>query len=120
MIDALGPRASVSAHLLAVTARRTMHTVGGGAVAVRSGTCNFDFNEYLLAGVIWMLGWCMVLMGAIVWLPIWAIATFGLGVVFLHNLMDFLPAATGERLSQSALAPLWQILYFGGPIQMGT
>ena len=83
-------------------------------------TFNFNFNEYLLAGVIWMLGWCMVLMGAIIWLPMWAIATFGVSVIFLHNFIDLLPAATKEQLSQSALAPLWQILYFGGPIQLGT
>src|SRR5947208_6026489 len=82
-------------------------------------TFNFDFNEYLLAGVIWMLGWCMVLMGAIVWLPIWAIATFGVGMIFLHNLMTFLPAASSQQLSERTLAPLWQILYFGGPIQIG-
>jgi uncharacterized membrane protein len=82
-------------------------------------TFNFDFSEYLLAGVIWMLGWCMVLMGAIIWLPIWAIATFGVGLIFLHNLMDLLPATTNQQLSESTLAPLWQILYFGGPIQIG-
>jgi uncharacterized membrane protein len=83
-------------------------------------TFNFDFNEYLLAGVIWMLGWCMVLMAALVWLPTAAIGAFGVGVIALHNLMDFLPAATNQRLSESALAPLWQILYFGGPIQIGS
>ena len=82
-------------------------------------TFNFDFSEYLLAGVIWMLGWCMVLMAAIIWLPTWAIATFGVGMIFLHNLMDYLPATTSQQLPESALAPLWQILYFGGPIQLG-
>jgi uncharacterized membrane protein len=83
-------------------------------------TFNFDFNEYLLAGVIWMLGWCMVLMAALVWLPTAAIGAFGVAVIFLHNLMDFLPAATNQQLSESGLAPLWQILYFGGPIQTGS
>ena len=83
-------------------------------------TFNIDFGEYLLAGVIWMLGWCMVLMAAIIWLPTVGIAAFGLAVIFLHNLMDSLPASTGEQLSQSSLAWLWQILYFGGPIQLGA
>jgi uncharacterized membrane protein len=82
-------------------------------------TFNVDFGEYLLAGVIWMLGWCMVLMGAIIWLPTVAIAAFGVAVIFLHNLMDLLPQAVGTQLSESSLAPLWQILYFGGPIQLG-
>jgi uncharacterized membrane protein len=83
-------------------------------------TFNFDFHEFLLAGVIWMLGWCMVLMAALVWLPTAAIGAFGIAVIFLHNLMDFLPAATNQQLSESALAPLWQILYFGGPIRIGN
>src|SRR5580704_13999746 len=29
-------------------------------------TFNFDYQHYLLAGVIWALGWCMVLLAAII------------------------------------------------------
>jgi len=82
-------------------------------------TFNFDFGHYLLAGVIWMLGWCMVIMAAVIWLPTVAIAALGVGMIFLHNLMDFLPQTANQAVSESALAPLWQILYFGGPIQLG-
>jgi uncharacterized membrane protein len=82
-------------------------------------TFNFDFGHYLLAGVIWMLGWCMVLLAALIWLPIPAIGAFGVAVIVLHNLLDFLSPATGNTLQQSSLAWLWQILYFGGPIQLG-
>jgi uncharacterized membrane protein len=82
-------------------------------------TFNVDFGEYLLAGVIWMLGWCMVLLGALVWLPTLAIAVFGLAIIFLHNLLDFLPPAIGATLADGSLAGLWQILYFGGPLQLG-
>ena len=53
-------------------------------------TFNIDFGEYLLAGVIWMLGWCMVLLAGLIWLPTVAIAVFGVGVILLHNFMDFL------------------------------
>ena len=82
-------------------------------------TFNFEFGEYLLAGVIWMLGWCMVLLAALIWLPTRIIGAFGVAVIFLHNLMDFLPAATRTGLEQSSLSWLWQILYFGGPMQVG-
>jgi uncharacterized membrane protein len=82
-------------------------------------TFNFDFGHYLLAGVIWMLGWCMVLLAALVWLPIPAIGAFGIGVIAFHNLMDFMSDATRTALEQSSLNWLWQILYFGGPIQLG-
>ena len=37
-------------------------------------TFNFDFAHYLLAGIIWMIGWCMVIMAAAVYLPLPAIA----------------------------------------------
>ena len=82
-------------------------------------TFNLHFNEYLLAGVIWMLGWCMVIMAAVIWLPTVAIGVLGVAMIFLHNLMDFLPSASNQALPESTLAPLWQILYFGGPIQLG-
>jgi uncharacterized membrane protein len=82
-------------------------------------TFNFDFGQYLLAGVIWMLGWCMVLLAALIWLPIPVIGVFGVAVIALHNLMDFLPPTVGTALQQSSLSWLWQILYFGGPIQLG-
>lgn len=82
-------------------------------------TFNFNFGQYLLAGVIWMLGWCMVLLAAIIWLPTVGIAAFGVAVIFLHNLMDLLPPSMTEQLSQGSLAWFWQILYFGGFIQLG-
>lgn len=44
--------------------------------------------------VISALGACMVLMAGIVRLPMWAIASFGLGMIFLHNLLDGIKPAT--------------------------
>src|SRR5215471_19213434 len=38
-------------------------------------TFNFDFRHYLLAGVIWMLGWSMIALAGAVYLPRPAIAT---------------------------------------------
>jgi len=82
-------------------------------------TFNFHFGEYLLAGVIWMLGWCMVLLAGLIFLPITVIGVFGIAVIALHNLMDFISPAAGTALQESSLSWLWQILYFGGPIQLG-
>src|SRR3954471_9088385 len=81
-------------------------------------TFNFDFGHYLLAGVIWMLGWCMVLMAALVWLPTPVIGAFGVAMIVLHNLMDLVQIKE-DWLAQQSLGWLWQILYFGGPIQLG-
>ena len=81
-------------------------------------TFNLDFAHYVLAGVIWMLGWCMVLLAALIWLPTPAIGAFGVAVIAFHNLMDFLPTTARGALEESSLSWLWQILYFGGPIQL--
>src|SRR3954471_11981464 len=33
-------------------------------------TFNVDYSQFLLAGVIWMLGWCMVVLAAFIYLPV--------------------------------------------------
>jgi uncharacterized membrane protein len=85
-------------------------------------TFNFDFAHYLMAGVIWAIGWCMILLALLVRLPIRAVAAIGLIVIAGHNLLDPLLPRLIPGLSHESLAWLWKILYFGfygGPIQMG-
>ena len=48
-------------------------------------TFNFDFANYLLADVIWVIGWCMVLMAVPVRLSLPAVATVGVSIIALHN-----------------------------------
>jgi uncharacterized membrane protein len=48
-------------------------------------TFNLDFTHYLLAGVIWAIGWCMVLMAGLVKLPLPAVGGLGLAIIALHN-----------------------------------
>ena len=47
----------------------------------------FDFNG-LIMQVIWALGWCMVILAGLLWLPRRAIAAVGLLLVFGHNTLD--------------------------------
>ncbi len=81
-----------------------------------SWTFNFDYAHYILAGVIWMLGWCMVLMAAIIRMPMWGIATFGLATIFLQNLVGLAARALPESLHW-----LGTLLYSGagGEIVLG-
>jgi len=81
-------------------------------------TFNFDFANYMLAGVIWMIGWCMVLMSAIVYLPMKAIAAGSLSVILLHNVTDFFPDFR-SAISQGAFGWLGKIAYAGGAIPNG-
>src|SRR5262252_7304505 len=40
-------------------------------------TFNFDFAHYEMAGVLWVIGWCMILMAALVKLPLAITGTIG-------------------------------------------
>src|SRR6267378_527302 len=48
-------------------------------------TFNLDYGSFVLAGVIWMLGWCMVLLAGLIWIPTWAIGTVGLVIIFFQQ-----------------------------------
>jgi uncharacterized membrane protein len=75
-------------------------------------TFNLDYAHYILAGVIWMLGVCMVLLAALAWLPVAAVATFGLAMIAGHNVVDLLQPAQASRILQ--------FLYFGGVFRIGA
>src|SRR5216110_3281009 len=48
-------------------------------------TFNFDFSHYMLAGVIWVIGWCMILMAALVKLQPKTVGIIGAAMIALHN-----------------------------------
>jgi len=56
-------------------------------------TFNFDYAHFTLAGVIWMLGWCMVLLAALVQLPVPVVGMIGLAIIFAQQLFSHLPRA---------------------------
>ncbi len=82
-------------------------------------TFNFDVMNYNLAGVLWMIGWSMVALGALVWLPLTAIAAIGLLIVFAHNTVDPYVRTIGQAVGESPIRWLWQFLYFGGSVTLG-
>lgn len=84
-----------------------------------SWTFNFDYAHYVLAGVIWAIGWCMVLTAGMVWLPPRVAGVIGIVIIFGHNLVDPFRAQLIPVLRASPLAWIWQLLYFGGGIELG-
>jgi len=82
-------------------------------------TFNLDFAHYLLAGVIWMIGWCMVLMAAAVYLPTTAIGAIGVAIIALHNVSNFVFGPYGQSFGENGPNWLLKILYFGGVVQLG-
>lgn len=76
-------------------------------------TFNFDFAHYLLAGVIWMIGWCMIVMAALVRTPIAVNAVGGVAIIALHNIVDLFNGPLERAFGSNG--PNWflKILYFG-------
>jgi uncharacterized membrane protein len=99
----LGNRAALSRYL---ASRGALLIVLELTVIRLAWTFNLDFRHYLLAGVIWVIGWCMILMAAAVHLPTRAIGVVGVAIVALHNL---LPEAENPNW-------LLKVLYYGGEI----
>jgi len=77
-------------------------------------TFNPAHTTQQMAGVIWAIGWCMVLMALLVRLPLKVVGAIGIAIIAGHNLI---PAPVGDSVS-----PLLSILYYGmarGPIDLG-
>jgi len=76
-------------------------------------TFNFDFSHYLLAGVIWVIGWCMIIMSAMVKLRPRTVGIVGVVIIAVHN------AIMGPLMNAVPLGELWKVLYIGffnGPV----
>ncbi len=103
---------------------RFLLTRGAGLVLLEltvirlSWTFNLDYAHYVLAGVIWMIGVCLMLMAGLVWLPLSAILTFGLIVSAGHNATDSFMPRVLAALADSRVPLAWQVLYFG-PMPLG-
>src|SRR5947199_3528382 len=74
-----------------------------------------------MAGVIWVIGCCMILMAGLVKLPLKLFGALGLTVIGAHNLIPMSRLVAG--LEPNRLSGLWKIFYVGfyaGPIQLGA
>jgi len=70
---------------------------------------NFDFHR-VGAAVLWAIGWSMVVLSGLVFLPTWAVAIFGVSMIAWHNAFDAVqPDSWGQ------LGWLWIVLHKGGP-----
>jgi uncharacterized membrane protein len=61
---------------------------------------NFDYHLTMLM-VLWALGWAMIVLSVLVYLPAWAVTAFGLVMIATHNLFDSVESSN----------PLWSILH---------
>ncbi len=61
---------------------------------------NFDYHVLILT-VLWALGWAMIVLSGLVYLPPWAVTAFGIVMIATHNLFDSVQSSN----------PLWTILH---------
>jgi uncharacterized membrane protein len=73
-------------------------------------TFNFDYANFNITGVIWMLGWCMVLLAAFVRLRPMAIAVIGLVMIFVQQVFAFVPDIFPSSL-QEPVRTFWGFFY---------
>ncbi len=64
---------------------------------------NFDYHLTMLV-VLWALGWAMITLSVLVYLPAWAVTAFGVVMIAGHNLFDSVQWSN----------PLWTILHAPG------
>ena len=64
---------------------------------------NFDYHVTLFL-VLWALGCAMIALSVLVYLPAWAVATFGVAMIATHNLLDSVDSAS----------PIWTLLHSPG------
>src|SRR3984957_1164080 len=53
---------------------------------------NFDYHVTILT-VLWGLGWAMIVLAGLIWLPIWGIVAIGAVMVAGHNTLDGIDSA---------------------------
>jgi len=78
-------------------------------------TFNLDYAHYILAGVIWAIGCCMILLALLVRLRTRTIAVVGLAIIFGQQILLPLAAST-----PASLTPLWRVIYLGGIFRLGA
>jgi uncharacterized membrane protein len=74
---------------------------------------NFDYRLTVLT-VIWALGWAMIFLSALVFLPTWASTAIGVVMIATHNLFD--PISAGAL---GGFGPVWSLLHAPGVIVPG-
>lgn len=70
-------------------------------------------TDFMLAGVIWMLGWCMILLAALIWMkPTWTLIS-GVIIILFQSLFGLVPRLLSES-AQLEFAKYWAIIYPSG------
>jgi uncharacterized membrane protein len=70
-------------------------------------------HTQFIGAVIWVIGWCMVVLAGLIYLPVGTVTLIGVSMILLHNLTDGIPAA-----KFGPLKILWAVLHTGEPVHL--
>ena len=76
-------------------------------------TFNLDFSKFILAGVIWMIGWCMVLLAFLIYLKPKVVGIIGLIIIFGQQAFALVPKLLPES-SRESFGVFWEFIYSSG------
>jgi uncharacterized membrane protein len=80
-------------------------------LVVVSSMLTFHPSPHLfMLQVIWVTGLSMILMAALIYLPVWAVALFGAALVLVHNAFDWVNPATMGPVAGT----VWRLLHVPG------
>ena len=83
-------------------------------VVIFAWSFDLSYKGGLDLAVIWAIGWSMISLAALVYLPVSAVGAIGILMILGHNALDGIkPEALG------AWAPVWSVLHVQGPIPYG-
>ena len=74
---------------------------------------NPNLAAFSLAGVIWMLGWCMLLLAACVRLPAHVVGWSGVAIVLVQQLFSLVPRVLPEN-ARAGFGAVWAFIYPSG------
>ncbi len=76
-------------------------------------TFNFNYSEFILAGVIWMIGWCMVLLAILVRFRPAMVGVIGLAIILLQQGFSLIPRILPESL-KTLVGGFLEFIYSSG------
>jgi uncharacterized membrane protein len=74
---------------------------------------NFNYSAFMLAGVIWMLGWCMVIMAAFVRMNAVLVGITGLAIISFQQIFHYVPKIFPAS-AQQTVGEIWAFFYPSG------
>jgi uncharacterized membrane protein len=75
-----------------------------------SWTFNLNYQQFVLAGVIWMLGWCMVIMAALIQFRPLVTGIIGLVIIIGQQLFAFVPNVLPASM-RAGFGRIWEFFY---------